>query len=245
VGWGQAFANIPVMNLMLNNFVKSLVNIFFQEYERGWEDFEKVGVSASQGVHGTQQGGIGIALQNATLDCGGGPGSNVSFHGNGSDLPLFCDQTQVVCSGDSLLPMFENAQMDGDGGGLPLLSHSQAPLPLHSRQHAETGYSVNRTYGDGVHEKRLSHGDSMLLDKGQEDGIPSSGDTLMQDRKSENGNVHGKDIALENIAAPSEENVGDPKESSTADRRCGLKVLAMSDSVATCTGDSDQVHMDP
>lgn len=200
-----------------------------------------MGVSASQGVHGTQQGGIGIGLQDGTLDYGGGPGSNISFHGNGSDLPLFCDQTQVVCSGDTLLPMFENAQMDGDGGGLALLSHSQAPLP-----HAETGYSVNGTFGDGVHEKRLSHDDSMLLDKGQEDAIPSNGDTLMQDGKSENGNVHGEDIALEgNMAAPSEENVDDSKESSTADRRCGVKVLAMSDSVATCTGDNDQVHMDP
>ena len=99
--------------------------------------------------------------------------------------------------------------MDGDGGGLALLSHSQAPLPLH----AETGYSVNGTFGDGVHEKRLSHDNSMLLDKGQEDGIPSNGDTLMQDGKSENGNVHGKDIALEeNMAAPSEENVDDSKE---------------------------------
>ena len=81
----------------------------------------------------------------------------------------------------------------------------------------------------------------MLLDKGQEDGIPSNGDTLMQDGKSQNGDVHGKDIALENMAAPSEENVDDSMESSTADR----KVLTMSDSVATCTGDSDQVHMDP
>ena len=215
---------------------------FLQEYERGWEDFDKVGVSASQGVHGTQQGGIRIGLQDGTLDYGGGPRINISFHGNGSELPLFCDQTQVVCSGDSLLPMFENVQMDGNGGGLPLLSHSQAPMPLHSRPHAETGYSVNGTFGIGVHENKLSHGaDSMLLDKGQEDGILSNGDTLMQDGKSQNGDVHGKDIALENMAAPSEENVDDSMESSTADR----KVLAMSDSVATCTGDSDQVHMDP
>ena len=132
--------------------------------------------------------------------------------------------------------------MDGDGGGLPLRSHCQAPLPLHSRPHAETGYSVN---GDGVHEKRLSHGaDSMLLDKGQEDGIPSNGDTLMQDGKSQNGKVNGEDIALEEMAAPSKENVDDSMESSTADSRCGMKVLALSDSAATCTGDSDQVHMD-